>query len=313
MRERDYAWAMLRVTSIGYLALSLLLWTPWASAQTEPPVPSPAPADAGNPEGVPAAPPPSVSPATPPAETAPISPITAQDAPVLASEAQYDEPTPFEPSAHEEPPLPPEPRRSKSSFPDFSVRIDPLNWLLEGRLGLELELAPIDAISIELVPVFVTSEQPPFLHLENLPDTLYQESNGLGSLTGASLGVGFWLDGKAFRGSVLRAFFTNYAFHYESRENGVVVDGVDHTERRVGGMFGSHSRWGAFTLATALGLGVELNRHRRCESASGEMVTEGCDDDQLLIRVNQAGDNAGLYSFLHPAYLFFRLSLGVVF
>jgi len=304
---------MLRATSVGYLALSLLLQTRLASAQAEPPPASPAPTGATAPGGAP--PPPSMAPAptTTPTEAAAVPEGASGDPPGGFEEPQAVEQPRFEPSAYDEPPLPPEPKPAKSTFPDISLRVDPLNWLLEGRLGLELEFAPIDVVSIELVPVFVTSEQPPLLHLANLPDTLYQESNGVGSLSGASLGVGFWLDGKAFRGSVLRAFFTNYAFHYESRENGVVVDQVDHTERRVGGMFGSHSRWGAFTLATALGLGVELNRHRRCESASGEMVTEGCPDDQLLIRVNQAGDTAGLYSFLHPAYLFFRLSLGVVF
>ena len=33
------------------------------------------------------------------------------------------------------------------------VRIDPFNWLLEGRLGLELEIGILKFMSFEMVPV----------------------------------------------------------------------------------------------------------------------------------------------------------------
>lgn len=264
------------------------------------------------------APPPAPLPNSPVAPTvAAVNPVPptgggGSDGYAVAESQQY-QPAP----TIEEPPLPPEPSKPTSKSPAFSVRVDPLNWILAGRLGTELEVAVLDALTVEAVPVFVTSEQPPFLNLRSFANPLHQKSNGLGPISGASIGVGYWLDGKAFRGYGLRAIFTNYAYKYETRDGEGAIDSpVTHTERRLGGMIGSHSRWGAFTLATGFGLGVELNRHRRCEdTTTGTMVTEGCQDEQLAIRIDRNDPDAQLDLFgpLHPAYFFFRISLGLVF
>jgi hypothetical protein len=321
---------MTRTTVVGLALIS------WAS------LPLPAMAQSGNSAASPLAPSPagmeptSASPATgvaPQEPTAPQPPPAYASRPsdnadpsrgastrdpnsASASDASYragNDPGYDSTRAYEEPPLPPEQPKSKSKIPDFSVRVDPLNWILEGRLGTEIEVALLDSLTIETVPVFVTSEQPPLLNLQGVADTLYQKSGGLGPMSGATIGLGYWLDGKAFRGYVLRAIFTNYSYKYEAREAGAIVDSVKHTERRLGGMIGSHSRWGAFTLASGLGLGVEMNRHRRCEDAAGNMVTEGCQEDQLAIRLNANNDKLDLFGPLHPAYFFFRISLGLVF
>ena len=86
------------------------------------------------------------------------------------------------------------------------------------------------------------------------------------------------------------------------------------------GYFGSHSRWGFFTIAGGIGLGVELNKSERCfgagaTSAGGEVSpakTSGC-DSQLLIGINRnLSSVADLNGPLHPIYLMGRLSLGIV-
>ena len=76
------------------------------------------------------------------------------------------------------------------SGPEMSVRLDPFNWVLEGRLGLELEVALSSDFSLELVPVFVTSESPPTLNLSGREDNLLQSSNGVGPLSGDFAGGG---------------------------------------------------------------------------------------------------------------------------
>lgn len=216
----------------------------------------------------------------------------------------YSEPAPVEP--------PPPPPKNPAKIPDFSVRVDPLTWLLEGRLGFELEVEAWHFISVELVPVFVVNDHPPSLNLYGVPDTLYQHSNGLGSLAGTSLGVGFWLEGKPFRGYVLRAVYTNYGYRYESKDAVGKIDSVKHTDRHIAGLFGSYSRWGPFTIGGLFGLGVEMNKQQRC-FVNGGAVTSGCPDDSLLILTDRNGNTADLNGSLHPVYLEFRLSLGFVF
>ncbi|MGE5787949.1 MAG: hypothetical protein ACM3ZE_25370 [Myxococcales bacterium] len=201
-------------------------------------------------------------------------------------------------------------------FPDISIRVDPLKWIIYGRLGLELEAAVWKFISVEVVPVFVTTEQPPFMNLGSFPSSMYQSSNGIGAMSGASLGAGFWLDRQPFKGTVLRLFYTNYGYRYSAKsEQGVEVDSAIHTERRIYGMLGSHSKWGPFTIATALGLGMELNRQRRCIDASRvPAASSDCAKEVFEVQL-QKGSNSvyQVYEWLHPAYLDFRLSLGLVF
>ena len=67
-------------------------------------------------------------------------------------------------------------------MPPWSVRMDPFNWLLEGRLGLELEVGLLNWLSVEFVPVFVVNDQPPAFNFSGREDPLTQESNGLGRI-----------------------------------------------------------------------------------------------------------------------------------
>jgi hypothetical protein len=55
-------------------------------------------------------------------------------------------------------------------LPEISVRLHPFNWVLEGRLGVELEVAIATGLSVEVVPVFVTSGSPPTLNLAGRDD-----------------------------------------------------------------------------------------------------------------------------------------------
>lgn len=214
-----------------------------------------------------------------------------------------------------EPPPPPPPRDASpgSGIPDWSVRLDPFNWLIAGRLGLELEVAVWEFVSVELVPVFVTGSEPPAFNFSGREDTLSQHSNGLGALSGAALDAGFWLGGKPFRGYVLRVGFTNYGYTYEGNFP-PGHDEVSHTERRFFVMIGSQARFGFFTIAGGLGLEYELNNQRRCFVDNAP--TEDCSDDGLEVAI--AEEPAGytrvdLNGPLHPVYLAGRISLGVVF
>jgi hypothetical protein len=201
-------------------------------------------------------------------------------------------------------------------MPPWSVRIDPFNWLLEGRLGLELEVGLLKFMTVELVPVFVVNDQPPSINFSGIDDVLYQHSNGLGALAGSSIDVGFWFSGKAFQGYVGRVILTNYGYTYETKDDTGKIDEVSHTERHLYGYLGSQSSWGAFTIAGGIGLGVELNKEQRCfatnEVASAQ--TSGCEDDdeQLIALARDVSAVADVNSPFHPIQLMARFSLGIV-
>jgi hypothetical protein len=203
-------------------------------------------------------------------------------------------------------------------MPPWSVRVDPFIWLFDGKLGLELEVGLLKFLSFELVPVFVTSEQPPSFDIFYGEDTLYRESNGWGPLAGTSVGFGFWLGKKPLEGSVLRVILTNYSYHYRAKDSTGEFDDVPHVERRLFGYFGSHSNFGAFTLAGGFGLGVELNKETRCIESQPpfEKHTTGCpDDDDLLMMTDRFMrtppiDLNGGYGGVQ---ILFRISLGVAF
>jgi hypothetical protein len=218
---------------------------------------------------------------------------------------------PYEPA----PPPPPPESDSEFEIPDFSVRVDPLTALIEGRLNLELEVEVWEFISFELVPQFILSTEPPAFNLSGREDNLSQHSNGLGALTGASFGLGFWLGGDPFEGTVLRVIFTNYGYTYRTTAAGDVLDEVSHTNRQLVGYIGSHAKWGVFTLAGGFGLGAELNKQRRCfEGGFVSNATTNCDDDDLLIALNEPiEDVVNLNSPIHPVVLMGRISLGFVF
>ena len=204
----------------------------------------------------------------------------------------------------------------------FSVRIDPLNWIIEGRLGFELELGIWEFLTFELVPIFVVDTEPLTLNFSGFDDEVSQHSNGLGPISGASFGLGFWLSGEPFKGYVLRANLTNYGYRYESHDSaGTLIDEVEHTERRFVGFIGSYSRFGFFTIGGGLGIGYALNQQERCGlvgDSNGAIGgrTSGC-DGELRIAIGRTGNTvnkvADLNGFLHPVYIEARFSLGVAF
>ena len=210
---------------------------------------------------------------------------------------------------------------SKFELPTMSVRIDPFNWLLAGRLGLELESQVWKFISVELVPVFIVNDQPPYLNLNliGVPDTLRQKSAGIGAIAGTAVGVGFWLNGTPMEGYVLRAEITNYSIDYDT-----AIDHVNYVEREFQVLIGQHSKWGPFTIAGTFGIGSMLNKHERCfaDTATDASApqTSGCPNSkQMLLGVTPSGGLAGnmgvinLNGWAYPIDLVLRISLGVVF
>ncbi len=220
-----------------------------------------------------------------------------------------------------EPPPPPPPKEG-GKIPAFAVRVDPFNALLAGRMGLELEVQLWKFITAEVVPIFVVWQKPPTLNWAGRNDSLHQESNGLGPISGASIGTGFWLGGKPFRGYVLRATLTDYGYKYVARDDLGLIDRVNLVERRLVFSFGSVSRIGFFTIGGDIGLGVELNRRRRCigtPATETSPTTAGTHcKDEALIQVNRdfyarEGSIVNLRSFPYPVVLEGRISLGFVF
>jgi hypothetical protein len=201
-------------------------------------------------------------------------------------------------------------------MPALGFRIDPFNWLLQGRLGIELETEVWEFISFELVPIFVVNEQPPLINLRGIGSELTQHSNGLGAMSGASFGLGFWLEGKPLEGNVLRVILTDYGYEYKTEDDAGPIDSVKHTERHLYGYFGSHSRWGFFTIAGGIGLGVELNKEERCFPDPPTTVDAakktGCDGQNLIAVTRNVDTVADLNGALHPVYLMGRISLGIV-
>jgi len=204
----------------------------------------------------------------------------------------------------------------------MSIRIDPLNWLLFGRLGVELESQVWKFISVEFIPMFVVNDQPPSLNLNlsRVPNNLYQKSGGVGALAGASAGVGFWFSGKPMEGYVLRAEFTDYIVDYESHDaRGPIDSKVESVERAFEVLIGSHSKWGPFTLAGTFGLGSMLNRQNRCllPTPTGyKSATSGCDNQKeqsIAVTRDSPPGVVNLHDWTYPIVLVFRLSLGVVF
>ena len=283
--------------------------TPPASAAF-PPEPGPAaatpgPAPASSPVAAPA-PAPSAAPRPLPTPPAPAYP---QPQPY----AQTRDPNAPGPNSYAGEPPPPPPQNPDEGFqkPEMSVRIDPFNFLLEGRLGLELETQLYKFLSLEVVPVFVTTKSPPTLNYNTYEkSTLRQASNGLGAISGAAIDAGIWFGGKPFSGYVLRTGFTNYAYTYSTTYEGG-SDRVSHTDRQFFAMIGTHNRWGAFTLAGGFGLAYELNKQNRCLNSLGSETS--CDKDSLQIRLTNRGDVGELHPFLYPFDLVARFSLGVVF
>jgi hypothetical protein len=310
--------------------LAAVAFAPPAHAQGEPPAgdapdtpptgalpptePTAAPAPAPPPPEPSATAPPAAAPTTqpPPGYGQPPPPGYGEPPPPPAGEGygygQYGEP----------PPPPPEKEGGGFEMPPFSLRIDPFNWLLEGRLGVEAEVGILKFMSFELVPVFVVNERPPTLNLGSIDSTLRQKSNGVGALSGGQADIAFWLDGKALHGYVIRVGITNEAYTYRTEDDaGNEIDSVSHTERLGFFMFGSHARWGAFTIAGGIGLGIELNKQERCfpngSTAVSQAKTSDCKNQLLIATTPDTQSAVDLNSPLHPISFMARFSLGVAF
>jgi hypothetical protein len=202
---------------------------------------------------------------------------------------------------------------------EYSVRIDTLNWLLLGRLSVELEVSVWKYLSVSLTPVFVMHTSPIAINYAGLDDPLKQHSNGLGPISGVSLGVGAWFWGEPFKGYVLRLELTNYGYNYRSQDSAGTIDSVDFTERRLILFIGSHSRFGAFTFAGGFGLGYELHQVERCglsRSGNDDVIRardSDCRGKQQVALDRDLSERADLNGPLHPVYFQARFSLGVVF
>jgi hypothetical protein len=307
------------IVSTLALMLTCAPWSlPHASAQNTPPEPTGPEPDPATEAPTPAPAPPPPAPASAPID--PDAPVPPPPPPQAGDYAGRGVEPPADPLAYEsEEEL--DPSAYEDDVHEFSIRLDPLNWLLLGRLGVELELGIWKFISVELIPVFVTSTEPIALNYSRLGDNLEQHSRGIGPISGASLGVGFWIFGEPFSGYVIRLNFTNYGYRYEASDGEGVFDRVDYTERRITTFFGSHSRFGPFTFAGGLGLGLELNQKERCGLAratvSGRSVVAGrasdCDGRQQIALERNLSDRADLNGPLHPVYFEARFSVGIVF
>ncbi|MET0385939.1 MAG: hypothetical protein ABW321_08265, partial [Polyangiales bacterium] len=201
---------------------------------------------------------------------------------------------------------------------EYSVRFDPLNWLLLGRLGLELEVSLFKYLTVQLTPIFVTARSPIAVNYAGLDDPLTQHSNGIGPISGVSLGVGAWFWGEPFKGYVLRLELSNYGYTYRAADGGGKIDEVDFTERRLTLFVGSHSRFGPFTFAGGFGLGYELHQVERCGlsvSSNGNVSSrsDDCKGKQLIALDRTGRETADLNGPLHPVYFQARFTLGVVF
>ena len=268
---------------------------------------TPAPAKSPPKAAVPA----EATPATTPADaSAPAAPPTEDDfaghGPAPAASTPQDD---FESDVQE---------NRRRERPQFSVRFDPLNWLLLGRLSVELEASVWKYLTVMLTPVFVTAQSPIAVNYAGLDAPLTQHSNGLGPLSGTSVGVGVWPWADPFHGYVFRLELTNYGYRYRTSDAKGVIDAVTFTERRLQLFVGSHSRFGPFTFAGGFGLGYELNQVDRCgltTDSDGTIVgrTNDCHGKQQIALDRNMQERADLNGPLHPVYFLARFSLGVVF
>lgn len=280
-----------------------------ATAPAEPATP-PAPADTPPaPPETPPPPPPSEQPPSPP----PAAPRYEGQVSGDENTPTYDEDLGQDDEKRSDAPNP------RTKFPGISIRLDPFNWLIDGRLGLELEVVAWQFISVEAVPIFIANDTPPAFNFQGREDAVSQHSHGLGPIAGTSIGAGFWLSGKPLEGYVVRAILTNYGLTYKASDGSGVFDRVNHTERHLIAYIGSHSRFGLFTIAGGIGLGYELNQQQRCFANRGTAqvmaATSGCRNSGVLdILLDREGVGvADLNGAFHPFYIIGRFSVGVTF
>lgn len=213
---------------------------------------------------------------------------------------------------------PPPPPAKKSSGSDFeiegwAVRIDPFNWLLQGRLGISADIALLEWFSVELTPVFMVNDSPPAFNLSSHEDTLYQESNFIGAMSEINLGASFWLE-SPLEGYVLRVILNMADYKYVAKDSEGEFDSVVDDTSKVIFMLGSYGKYGPVTIGGGIGLGHYLGAPERCTDDVGAYTTSGC-DGELNIRIdrNRPDVLTDLHSSLYPFDLSGRFEIGVVF
>jgi hypothetical protein len=206
----------------------------------------------------------------------------------------------------------------------MSVRLDPLNLILVGDLNLELEVAPLKWLSVEVIPSFVVNDKPPtFGYLNGRDAQLTRKSRGLGPLAGVTVDAGFWLEGKAMRGTVLRVMFRSHSYEYEASDSVGVFDRLRTTERVLAGFLGNQSRIGLFTISSGFGIGGVIGGQKRCFTEA-ELPTSQCrrNEQSIMVTRHRHDDDPtrdpplmllDMNGFLGSVRILGRLSLGVVF
>lgn len=243
----------------------------------------------------------------------------------------YGQPPPPGYGGYQRPPPPPPPRQGGGGgyeIPDISIRADPLNAIIEGRLRLETEVELLDWLTVEVMPTFVIWQNAPSFNLRGREDNVHQEGGLAGALAGGRIGLGFWVQGEVMEGYVLRLIYAGERYRYVAEYDtadplGEFEDAATQSTRRFYFFFGSQRRWGFFTLGGGIGLGIEMNRTPRCfdgvnaTASRSKSVCEsvpGIDGDEFFLSLDpNRNEILDLNGALHPVYLEARLSLGVVF
>lgn len=209
---------------------------------------------------------------------------------------------------------PPPPKKSGGS--DFEIegwaaRIDPLNWLLQGRLGISGDIALTEWFSVELMPVFVVNSEPVYFNLSNHEDTLSQEGDFIGAMSEINIGASFWLEAP-LEGYVLRGIFTHGAYTYKATDDQGEFDSVDESFNKLTFFFGSYGKYGPVSIGGGIGLGTFLGKQERCFDAAGAEQTSDC-EGELQIQVDRQGTVGNLHSGIYPIDISGRIEFGVVF
>ncbi|MBX3184676.1 MAG: hypothetical protein KIT72_05310 [Polyangiaceae bacterium] len=206
---------------------------------------------------------------------------------------------------------PPPPAKKSKGFEleGWAVRLDPLNWLLQGRLPISGDIALTEWFSVELRPVFVVNEQPPMLNFKGVDDTIYQESSFIGAMSELSVAASFWLEAP-LEGYVLRGVLNYASYDFVAKDNQGEFDRVTDSGAQVLFFFGSYGKYGPISIGGGIGLGTHLGSGERC--LDGATRPNGC-DRELHIRVNRGGSFGDIRNGLYPIILDTRLEFGVVF
>ncbi|MCA9626246.1 MAG: hypothetical protein KC766_01210 [Myxococcales bacterium] len=215
---------------------------------------------------------------------------------------------------------PPPPPPKKSSGSDFeiegwAVRLDPLNWLLQGRLGISGDIALTEWFSVELTPVFTVNSEPPAFNLHGREDTLSQEGNFIGAMSEINLGASFWLEAP-LEGYVLRAIYNHAAYSYKATDDQGQFDAVDEKSDKLIFFFGSYGKYGPVSIGGGLGIGYYLGNQQRCAEDGGQLPqnarTSDC-DGELNIAIDRQGNYADIHPGIYPIDISGRIEFGVVF